>query len=187
MLPCPPARQASGCTDEVEGDAALVTRDQYREAMARLGAAVNVITTAGPGGQRGFTASAVCSVTDNPPTLLVCVNRRHESHAALLANRVMCINTLGAAQSDVSDVFAGAQGHEGLARFCTGKWDVLVTGAPSLSGAVVSFDCNIVQVVDVGTHSVLFGEVTALRHGDDHGGLIYFGRAYHPVRQVTVA
>ncbi len=165
----------------------MVTRDQYREAMARLGAAVNVITTAGPGGQRGFTASAVCSVTDNPPTLLVCVNRRHESHAALLANRVMCINTLGAAQSDVSDVFAGAQGHEGLARFCTGEWDALVTGAPSLSGAVVSFDCHIVQVVDVGTHSVLFGEVAALRHGDDHGGLIYFGRAYHPVRQVKVA
>ena len=46
-----------------------VEKQAYREAMARLGAAVNVITTDGPGGRAGFTASAVCSVTDTPPTL----------------------------------------------------------------------------------------------------------------------
>ena len=46
-------------------------KQAYREAMARLGAAVNVITTDGPGGRAGFTASAVCSVTDSPPTLLI--------------------------------------------------------------------------------------------------------------------
>ncbi|WP_252405960.1 flavin reductase, partial [Escherichia coli] len=44
----------------------------FRAGMARLGAAVNIITTDGPGGRAGFTASAVCSVTDTPPTLLVC-------------------------------------------------------------------------------------------------------------------
>ena len=48
---------------------------EYREAMSRLGAAVSVITTDGPAGPSGFTASAVCSVTDAPPTLLVCLNR----------------------------------------------------------------------------------------------------------------
>ena len=52
-----------------------VEKQAYREAMARLGAAVNVVTTDGPGGRAGFTASAVCSVTDTPPTLLVCANR----------------------------------------------------------------------------------------------------------------
>ena len=55
-----------------------VEKQAYREAMARLGAAVNVITTDGPGGRAGFTASAVCSVTDSPPTLLVCANRTNE-------------------------------------------------------------------------------------------------------------
>ena len=158
-----------------------VSRESYREAMARLGAAVNVITTSGPGGRRGFTASAVCSVTDDPPTLLVCCNRIHDSHAALLANRVMCINTLAAGQGEVSDVFAGIAGFEGEARFDTAAWYELETGAPALHGSVVSFDCRIVQSTDVGTHSVFFGEVVALRHGPGHGGLIYFGRAYHPV------
>ena len=55
-----------------------VEKQAYREAMARLGAAVNVVTTDGPGGRGGFTASAVTSVTDDPPTLLVCANRTNE-------------------------------------------------------------------------------------------------------------
>lgn len=149
--------------------------------MARLGAAVNVITTAGSNGRRGFTASAVCSVSDAPPTLLVCVNRNHDSHAALLANRVMCINTLNAAQSDISDMFAGFSRQEGEARFAAGQWETLATGAPALHGAVVSFDCRIVQTTEIGTHSVFFGEVEAIRHGVAHDALIYFGRAYHPL------
>jgi len=157
----------------------MVSRDAYREAMARLGAAVNVITTDGPGGRRGFTASAVCSVTDDPPTLLVCCNRGNDSHAALLVNRVMCVNTLAAGQIDVSDVFAGVGGREGSARFDVGDWFLLVTGAPALRGAAVSFDCRITEVTEIGTHSVLFGEVAALEQGSRRGGLIYFGRAYH--------
>lgn len=160
----------------------MVGRDEYRDAMARVGAAVNVITTDGPAGRRGFTASAVCSVSDAPPTLLVCVNRTHDSHAALLVNRVMCINTLNARQSHLSDVFAGFTNQEGMARFAAaGNWYEMATGAPALGEAVVSFDCRIVQTTEVGTHSVFFGEVEAVRHGTAHDALIYFGRAYHPV------
>ncbi len=163
------------------GGGALVGKAVFHDAMARLGAAVNVITTDGPGGRRGFTASAVCSVTDDPPTLLVCCNRGNDSHTALLANQVMCVNTLAAGQTGVSDVFAGMAGHEGEARFAAADWFRLETGAPALHGAAVSFDCRIVEVTEVGTHSVLFGEVVALRQGSVHDGLIYFGRAYHPL------
>ena len=49
--------------------------DHQTFAMSCMGAAVNIITTDGPAGRAGFTASAVCSVTDTPPTLLVCLNR----------------------------------------------------------------------------------------------------------------
>ncbi len=159
-----------------------VTRQSYREAMARFGAAVSVVTTDGPGGRRGFTASAVCSVTDDPPTLLVCVNRANDSHAALLANGVLCVNTLAAGQQDVSAVFSDAAAGPEL-RFTVGEWHTLVTGAPALLGAVVSFDCRVAQVTEVGTHSVMFGEVVAIRHGNVHDALIYFGRGYHPVRR----
>lgn len=160
----------------------MVTRQGFREAMARFGAAVSVVTTDGPAGRRGFTASAVCSVTDDPPTLLVCVNRQNESHGALLANGVLCVNTLAAGQQDISALFGGAEPDHAL-RFAAGEWHALHTGAPVLHGAVVSFDCRITQVTEIGTHSVMFGHVLAIRHGAVEDGLIYFDRGYFPVRR----
>src|SRR5262245_66357120 len=65
----------------------------FREAMSRLGAAVHVVTSAGPAGRTGFTATAVASVSDAPPTLLVCLNRRSISAPLPNANRVVCVNT----------------------------------------------------------------------------------------------
>jgi flavin reductase len=66
----------------------------FREAMSRLGAAVHIITTAGGAGKAGATATAVCSVTDSPPTLLVCLNRRSQTNPVVLENGVFCVNTL---------------------------------------------------------------------------------------------
>lgn len=160
----------------------MVTQQGYREAMARFGAHVNVVTTDGPAGRRGFTASAVCSVTDAPPTLLVCVNRQNDSHPAMLTNGVLCVNALCADQQEISALFS-RETNDPLARFTAGDWHVLETGAPALHGAVVSFDCRIMQVTEVGTHSVMFGQVVAIRHGDRHDGLVYFGRTYHPLRR----
>src|SRR5580693_3608863 len=68
----------------------------FREAMAKLGAAVHVVTSAGPAGKTGFTATAVCSVSDTPAMLLVCLNRRSKSAPVLAQNNVFCINTLPA-------------------------------------------------------------------------------------------
>jgi flavin reductase len=160
----------------------LIDKQSYREAMARLGAAVNIITTDGPGGLRGFTASAVCSVTDDPPTLLLCLNRNSDSNAALKENGILCVNTLTAAQAHLSPIFAGMTEHDVPGRFATANWTTLATGAPVLEAAVVSFDCRIVQVTEVGTHSVFFCEVDAIANGPVDEGLIYFGRGYHPVR-----
>ncbi len=159
-----------------------VTRQEFRDAMARLGAAVNVITTAGPAGRAGFTASAVCSVTDDPPTLLVCMNRNSSSAPVLKANGVLCVNTLSARQREVSTVFAGVTKCSLEERFAAGSWSELATGAPVLEGAVVAFDCRVADMVEKGTHTVIFADVLAIRHGSRGGaGLIYFGRDYHPV------
>ncbi|WP_207539327.1 flavin reductase [Sabulicella rubraurantiaca] len=158
-----------------------VPRQEFRNAMARLGAAVNVVTTDGEGGRAGFTASAVCSVTDQPPTLLVCLNRAASSNAVFLRNMVLCVNTLSATQRDLSEIFAGLTGAEGTARFEAGQWGHLVTGAPVLEGAMVNFDCRIREVLVKGTHSVLFAEIEAIRQGDPGPALVYFDRAYHAI------
>ena len=163
-----------------------VSREQFRDAMARLGAAVNVVTTDGAAGRAGFTASAVCSVTDDPPTLLVCLNRSARGSAALKANAVMCVNTLAAGQDALSDAFAGKGGLDAAGRFALARWTQLATGAPVLEdAAIVAFDCRITEVVEKGTHSVLFGEIQAIRQGKLGGALIWYGRGYHPVGQAA--
>src|SRR5262249_56834048 len=92
----------------------------FREAMSRLGAAVHVITTAGPGGKTGATATAVCSVSDAPPTLLVCLNRRSQTNPAVVENGVVCVNTLGAGGAEVADIFPGRTGALGSGRLA--RW-----------------------------------------------------------------
>lgn len=158
----------------------MVNQEIYREAMARLGAAVNVVTTDGVAGRGGCTASAVCSVTDDPPTLLVCLNRTGEICELVRANAVLCVNTLAAGQAALSPLFAGETGKTVRERFTAGDWEPLVTGAPALADAVVSFDCMVSQVTEVGTHSVFFCSVEAIRLGaEEHEALIYFRRRYH--------
>src|SRR5215470_13054734 len=83
-----------------------VEAGQFREAMSQLGAAVHVVTTAGPAGRAGFTATAVCSVSDQPATLLVCLNRRSQVAPIVDVNRVLCVNTLRAGADTIADVFA---------------------------------------------------------------------------------
>ncbi len=158
-----------------------VDKETYREAMARVGAAVNVITTDGPGGRAGFTASAVCSVTDSPPTLLVCANRSNDSYPAFQSNRVLCVSTLTTDLQNLSPVFAGLTDHAAEERFTSGTWYRLATGAPVLEGAAVAFDCRIDQVVQVGTHDVFICAVEAVELGSAKEVLIYYGRGYHRI------
>ena len=150
----------------------------FREAMSRLGAAVHVVTTAGPGGKTGFTATAVCSVSDAPPTLLVCLNRRNHSGPILRENQVFCVNTLGAECETVADVFAGRTGAMLDDRFGTGAWTTLKTGAPVLATSVVAFDCRVVEIKAVASHNVIFGAVVDIRLGPAGAALVYHERAY---------
>lgn len=154
-----------------------VERDAFRNAMACLGAAVNIITTDGPAGRAGFTASAVCSVTDTPPTLLVCLNRSASVWPIFRDNGYLCVNTLAAGHEDLSTLFGGKTPMAD--RFAAADWHTLASGSPLLDGALVSFDCKVAQVVSVGTHDILFCEVQALVRNDETHGLAWFDRGYH--------
>ncbi len=148
--------------------------------MSRLVGAVTVITTDGHAGLGGFTASAVCSVTDDPPMLLACINRNSRQYAVFKGNGVLCVNVLTAAQEKVSRAFAGRVTIQ--ERFRDQRWTVLETGAPALDNALVNFDARIVQSVEAGTHSILLCEIVSVRiEAGNHVGLAYYGRGYHPV------
>jgi flavin reductase (DIM6/NTAB) family NADH-FMN oxidoreductase RutF len=153
----------------------------FREAMSRLGAAVHVITTAGPGGKAGATATAVCSVSDAPATLLMCLNRRSQTNPVVLRNGVFCVNTLGDGGAEIADIFSGRTGVQGVDRFAVGEWTALSTSSPVLASAVIAFDCRIVEVRAIASHNVFFGAVEAVRMGPGGPALVYHERAYKRV------
>ena len=160
---------------------ATVESAQFREAMSQLGAAVHIVTTAGPAGQAGFTATAVCSVSDAPPTLLMCLNRRSQTNPVVQENGVFCVNTLGDGGAQIADIFSGRTGVQGTDRFATGEWIVLSTGSPVLASAVIAFDGRIVEVRAVASHNVFFGAVETVRLGPAGPALVYHERAYKRV------
>ncbi len=180
----------------------MIEATDFRDAMSLLAAAVNVITTKGAAGLYGFTASAVCSVTDSPPTLLVCMNQAARSHGHFIDNKILSVNVLGAQHEALSNAFASNLSTQD--RFAHGSWTTLATGAPILQDALVSFDCIIEDITEVGTHSVFMCRVVGIRHADPKNSidddtydgtdvstdastgesLVYFNRAYHHVGQV---
>src|SRR6478736_5783179 len=162
-------------------EAKFVEQKAFREAMSRLGAAVHVITTDGPSGKTGFTATAVCSVSDSPPTLLVCLNRGATSMPILRSNGVFCVNTLRAGDELIADTFAGRTSVARESRFDTGAWVKLSTGAPALMSAVVAFDCRVIEIKAVASHDIYFGVVEAIHQGPPGAALVYNDRLYKQV------
>lgn len=162
---------------EMAPEIAAVASDAFRDAMARLAGAVHVVTTDGPGGRAGFTASAVCSVTDAPPTLLVCVNRGSSSYPVFGMNGTLCVNTLSAEHQDVASAFGGRVPWD--ERFASADWRAGAAGQPVLAGALAAFECRIVDAKTVGTHDVLFCEVAALASPTEADALLYANRRYH--------
>ena len=160
----------------------MIEATNFRNAMSLLPTAVNVVTTEGLSGAHGFTASAVCSVTDTPPTLLVCMNTTSRSHGHFVENKILSVNVLGAQHEHISNTFAYKLCSE--QRFQQGTWTKLVTGSPVLEDALVSFDCEIEQVQEVGTHSVFMCRVVAIKQSEQDESLVYFNRTYHQVGQI---
>lgn len=163
----------------------VIEATEFRNAMSSLTTAVSVVTTQGPSGVYGFTASAVCSVTDTPPTLLVCMNHTSRSHGHFVENKILTVNVLGTQHEQLSNTFASKLSVDD--RFKEGSWTELATGAPVLEDALVSFDCEIEQIQQVGTHSIFICRVVAIKQSQQDESLVYFNRAYHQVGQTETA
>ena len=164
----------------------MIEATDFRNAMSLLTTAVNVITTKGATGVHGFTASAVCSVTDTPPTLLVCMNQSSRSHAHFIENKILSVNVLCAQHEQLSNAFASSK-FSSEERFKLGSWTTLETGSPVFEDALVSFDCHIEQIQEVGTHSIFICRVVAIQQSQQEESLVYFNRAYHQVGQLELA
>ncbi|MPY80112.1 MAG: flavin reductase [Actinophytocola sp.] len=156
-------------------------RDEFVAGMRNAATGVTVVATDGHAGRFAQTVSAMCSVSADPPTLVVCVNRRSPVVDALATNAVFSVNVLAADQVHVSDTFAGRPSRGQPYDFGCASWTTLTTGAPVLVGAAATFDCRLVDTVDSGTHRLVLGAVdkAAQRTVDP---LIYLAREYRRCR-----
>src|SRR5690348_2173420 len=138
-----------------------VSTAQFRAAFANFTTTVSIIATDGPAGVAGLTCSAVCAASDEPPMLAACVHGKSAANAAIRANGVMSVNCLEAGQIELSQAFAGVGRLATEQRFALAAWHVLVTGAPCCQDALATFDCEVVEVRDIGTHSLFIAKVVA--------------------------
>lgn len=164
----------------------MIDTNVFRDGMSLLGSAVSVITTNGPAGRFGFTATAVTSVTDEPPTLLVCMNRNSFANPHFKENGVLCVNVLQSHHQGVSWDFANRE-LSSEERFAKHGWETLTTEAPALDEALVSFDCEIQESHEIGSHTVFYCQVKDAKVGKEGSGLVYFNRAYHALNDKSVA
>ncbi|MGW0038420.1 flavin reductase [Gordonia sp. NPDC003376] len=157
------------------------TQREFRSAMAGLPAGVNIVTTDGELGRAGTTVTAVCSVTDGPPTMAVCINKSATSHDAFIGNARIGINILGSEHEDVALVFANATEIPRERRFDDPRWDVETHGVPVLTGAAASLVGRIGSIAHQGSHTVAFVEIDMVLTAPEAGGLVYFQRSFRGV------
>lgn len=138
-----------------------VSSEAFISAMRNFPAAVNVVTTGSGEHRAGLTATAVFSLTAEPPQIAISINHSASAYRTLVESGFFGVSTLASNQETIARRFAG--GAKGLARFEEGEWLKLATGAPLLAGAMVNIDCTTEQTIDFSTHTLFIGRVEALR------------------------
>lgn len=143
----------------------MMDANLFRQAMTSFAAGVTAITTQVDGVPSGLIATSVCSLSAEPPTVLVCVNKSASPHDVILKAKSFAVNLLSAEQADVAKHFNVAKGSD---RFEPELWRTAVTGAPILIDSVVTLDCELIAVHDGFTHTIMVGKIVDVALNEQH-------------------
>lgn len=155
----------------------------FKSAMRQLAAGVVIISADHDGQRSGLTATAACSLSFDPPSMLVCVNKSSHTHDYIVGSGRFRLNALGHQHQEVAEVFAGATKLEGEAKFSHGDWILEDGRPPRLADALVSVDCDVMQTLEVGTHTIFIGEVMSSITAPEHQPLVYADRKFMHLAQ----
>jgi flavin reductase (NADH)/flavin reductase len=156
----------------------------YLNAMRYFAAGCSIIASSDGVERSGLTATAVCSVTADPPRLLVCINRDVRAHAVIVDSGTLSVNVLSVAQEQLAKRFAGmVKDVCGEDRFLEGQWKSGRLGAPVLEGSLASFDCRVVEAVPASTHTIFICEVVDVATQGDAAPLMFFNRNFATLAQ----
>lgn len=150
----------------------------FRSVMRNVAGAVSIITASHGGARAGLTATSLTALSAEPPAVLVCVNRGASAWPTIEQAGHFAINVLAANHQSIADRFAGRGGFKGEQRFGEGDWRRLVTGAPTLDGALAILDCETEEAIERHSHTILIGRVKAIREVGSEGALLYWRGLY---------
>jgi flavin reductase (DIM6/NTAB) family NADH-FMN oxidoreductase RutF len=162
------SNQNSGAPMEgfvVKPDSQLVTaeaegfRAHFLNRMREVPGAVALIATVHEGKRGGLAATAWCSLSADPPTMLVCVNRNASAHDAIVASGLFSVNQLATVHEEIVAIFSNQRGLQGSDRFLEGDWQDGSRGTPLLRKAVTAYECAVVGRMVYETHSLFIGQV----------------------------
>jgi flavin reductase ActVB len=166
-LPSPRLAQPVGAADDLPR--------RFRDAMATFPSGVTVVTTRDDHGRRwGFTATSFCSVSAEPPLVLVCLAKTANCRQAFLTATHWTVNVLHAEQTDLALHFATASPD----KFTDHVFHTDARGCPVLPGACTVVECEAAFTQDAGDHTILVGRVTNAEVGGD-APAVYFRRNFH--------
>ena len=160
-----------------------ISPDGFRGAMRHLTGGVSVITAGRGKDITGMTVTSVASLSVDPPTLIVSINREASSWPLLKRLGFFGVNILAADQLDVAERFAGKGGLKGADRFAGARWTTRISGVPLLVGALAAIDCEVEDVVERHSHAIVIGRVLDLQNSGHTAALAYWQGRYVAVDQ----
>ena len=154
----------------------------FRDAMRRLVGGVSVITAGAGAARTGLTVTSAHSLSVDPPTMLVCVNRNASAWPVIRREGHYCVNLLGARHQHIADRFAGRGGIQGADRYEGARWRQFPSGAFGLEDALAVIDCTVEEIIERHSHGIVIGEVRSIHVGAAGEALIYGHGRYRAAR-----
>jgi flavin reductase (DIM6/NTAB) family NADH-FMN oxidoreductase RutF len=160
-----------------------VSSADFRGAMRQLTGGVSVITVGRASDITGMTVTSVSSLSVDPPTLIVSINREASSWPLLRRYGFFGVNILTADQLDVAERFAGKGGLKGADRFTGTQWTTRVSGVPLMTAALAAIDCEVEEIVERHSHAIVIGRVLDLQLSPRTAALAYWQGQYVAIDQ----
>lgn len=158
---------------QAHGGFAPVDTNRFRSIMRGPVSSVVIVATGDADHRAGCTVTAVCSLSDSPPSLLVCLNNRSAARHAIVERGRFTVSYLSEEQQEDADRLAGRFGAQGHEKFLEGRWESGPDGLPCLRDALAVLACDVKNVTEFGTHSIVFGAIYGATTRDDTRPLLY--------------
>jgi flavin reductase len=161
-----------------------ISVDTFKQSMRLLAGGVCIAASVTNGERLGLTVTAVCSLTLDPPTVVLCINNAAGAHEAMRTTKRLSVSLLASHHHQLAELFASSK-TKGAERFDPARWTNMASGMPVVIDALAALDCEIIKEVAVGQHSVFFCEVKAARLAPDKCPLVHFNRGFFEVRSMA--